>query len=385
MNNRSNFIPRNGSPLFYPGGPESGLGGGGNGVSRRKFLKRTGGVTAGALIAAINLRNLQADVGDHVSVDSDLSAGSFYQRRYWLHCKEVPERLQETTTWLLDVPGATHEDVVLTRTDKCMAKAEGPNVGEAAPSLDAIKAFIKVKSGPHDGDFWFASKIPILRRNGALYNGEWLEDNDAQKPIPGEMDGPENLPSTGGLTVSVSSSVADCRMMHSVLALTSFSTQSGQNKNESNHWRDNVEASDEASSEKAAFDQSTTSASVGGSASQKNGIGLTTDLNATNLKNFSSKSSVSEKRDYEREAGATGSDFSNYTVKKTYDVKVHQDSKFAWKIRVIRQRRKVDILTQKVTWEGDWEEVTDDDWSESYQSDPPPAPEPEEGGGSTAP
>lgn len=61
MNDKNNFIPRNGASLFYPTDPEKGFQGGGK-QSRRKFLKRTGGATAGAFVAW-NLTTKQARAG----------------------------------------------------------------------------------------------------------------------------------------------------------------------------------------------------------------------------------------------------------------------------------------------------------------------------------
>ena len=51
MKDNNNFIPRHGSPLFYPQDPSEGFQGASGGLSRRKFLKRTGGVTAAATFA----------------------------------------------------------------------------------------------------------------------------------------------------------------------------------------------------------------------------------------------------------------------------------------------------------------------------------------------
>ena len=50
MKDNNNFIPRHGSPLFYPQDPSEGFQGGAGGLSRRKFLKRTGGATAGEAV-----------------------------------------------------------------------------------------------------------------------------------------------------------------------------------------------------------------------------------------------------------------------------------------------------------------------------------------------
>ncbi|MEJ6581257.1 MAG: hypothetical protein QNL33_07415 [Akkermansiaceae bacterium] len=51
MKDNNNFIPRHGSPLFYPQDPSEGFQGGAGGMGRRKFLKRTGGATAGAFLS----------------------------------------------------------------------------------------------------------------------------------------------------------------------------------------------------------------------------------------------------------------------------------------------------------------------------------------------
>lgn len=53
MNDKNNFIPRNGASLFYPTDPEKGFQGGGK-QSRRKFLKRTGGVSLVAFLGALS-------------------------------------------------------------------------------------------------------------------------------------------------------------------------------------------------------------------------------------------------------------------------------------------------------------------------------------------
>ena len=52
MNNKNNFIPRHGSPLFYPQDPSEGFQGASGGFSRRKFLKRTGGSSIAAVLAS---------------------------------------------------------------------------------------------------------------------------------------------------------------------------------------------------------------------------------------------------------------------------------------------------------------------------------------------
>jgi len=51
MNDKNNFIPRHGNPLFYPQDPSEGFQGSSGGLSRRKFLKRTGGATAATFVA----------------------------------------------------------------------------------------------------------------------------------------------------------------------------------------------------------------------------------------------------------------------------------------------------------------------------------------------
>jgi hypothetical protein len=56
MKDNSDFIPRHGSPLFYPQDPDEGFVGGSGRSTRRKFLKRTGGATAAAFIAAVPMK-----------------------------------------------------------------------------------------------------------------------------------------------------------------------------------------------------------------------------------------------------------------------------------------------------------------------------------------
>jgi hypothetical protein len=51
MNDKNNSIPRNGTPLFFPEDPENGFSSGSSGITRRKFLKRSGGATSATLIA----------------------------------------------------------------------------------------------------------------------------------------------------------------------------------------------------------------------------------------------------------------------------------------------------------------------------------------------
>jgi hypothetical protein len=64
MNDKHNFIPRHGSPLFYPHDPEGGFQGSGGGLSRRRFLKRTGGATASAFFAwHLSSSQLRGDEG----------------------------------------------------------------------------------------------------------------------------------------------------------------------------------------------------------------------------------------------------------------------------------------------------------------------------------
>ena len=56
MNKNDYLILRHGTPLFYPQDPSEGFQGASRGLSRRKFLKRTGGATAAAFFAAVPMR-----------------------------------------------------------------------------------------------------------------------------------------------------------------------------------------------------------------------------------------------------------------------------------------------------------------------------------------
>jgi len=68
MNDKNNFIQRHDSPLFYPQDPSVGFQGGSGGLSRRKFLKRTGGATAAAFLswnaASVGVATAVEDVSD---------------------------------------------------------------------------------------------------------------------------------------------------------------------------------------------------------------------------------------------------------------------------------------------------------------------------------
>jgi len=77
MNNKNNFIPRHGSPLFYPQDPSEGFQGGPGGLSRRKFLKRTGGATASVAIGSVLTSKLAA----HTTWVDEAGNHSAYQIR----------------------------------------------------------------------------------------------------------------------------------------------------------------------------------------------------------------------------------------------------------------------------------------------------------------
>jgi hypothetical protein len=71
MDDKDNFIPRYGSPLLFPEDPADGFQG--NGVSRRRFLKRTGGATAATFLgwSAIqqNIRAQETEGGETTTED----------------------------------------------------------------------------------------------------------------------------------------------------------------------------------------------------------------------------------------------------------------------------------------------------------------------------
>jgi len=71
MNDKNNFIPRHDSPLFYPQDPSVGFQGGSGGLSRRKFLKRTGGATAAAFFASIPVKLEAHEAGESEEWDMD--------------------------------------------------------------------------------------------------------------------------------------------------------------------------------------------------------------------------------------------------------------------------------------------------------------------------
>ncbi len=74
MNDKNNFTPRNGGPLFYPVDPEKGFDGGGGRTSRRKFLKRTGGATFASFLAwqstSLDARAGEQDSSDESDADN---------------------------------------------------------------------------------------------------------------------------------------------------------------------------------------------------------------------------------------------------------------------------------------------------------------------------
>jgi|GEM_PF-6048742 len=72
MNDKNNFIPRHGNPLFYPQDPSEGFQGGSGGLSRRKFLKRTGGATAAAFLAAVPTKLEAHEAGESEEWNMDL-------------------------------------------------------------------------------------------------------------------------------------------------------------------------------------------------------------------------------------------------------------------------------------------------------------------------
>jgi len=76
MNDKNNFIPRHGNSLFYPHDPSEGFQGGSGGLSRRKFLKRTGGATAAAFLASIPVKLEAHEAGESEEWDMD-HAGYF--------------------------------------------------------------------------------------------------------------------------------------------------------------------------------------------------------------------------------------------------------------------------------------------------------------------
>lgn len=79
MNDKNNFIPSDGSPLFYPQDLSEGFQGGPGGSSRRKFLKRTGGATAVAFFgwqtSTMKLKAVEDsdDESEHWDVEWDSS------------------------------------------------------------------------------------------------------------------------------------------------------------------------------------------------------------------------------------------------------------------------------------------------------------------------
>lgn len=71
MDDKNYFIPRHGSPLFYPTDPQEGFQNSGGGLSRRKFLKRTGGATFSALLALGSERAAAKQSNNYDTVLSD--------------------------------------------------------------------------------------------------------------------------------------------------------------------------------------------------------------------------------------------------------------------------------------------------------------------------
>jgi len=83
MNDKNNFIPRHGSPLFYPQDLSEGFQGSSGGLNRRKFLKRTGGATAATFLAwqASSQRSGAVVIKETTSGEME----------YTLHCLKNPD------------------------------------------------------------------------------------------------------------------------------------------------------------------------------------------------------------------------------------------------------------------------------------------------------
>lgn len=139
MNNKNNFTPRHGSPLFSPTDPEKGFDAGGGGQSRRKFLKRTGGVTAAAALAWIPVRS-DAHPG-HGSSESWLMK--------WVAARANPE---ESVTLPFTLVGNTKSvDVFLTLVVKTLVYED--QALEDTDQIDYSASFNLQAHAPEDVGF----------------------------------------------------------------------------------------------------------------------------------------------------------------------------------------------------------------------------------------
>jgi hypothetical protein len=201
MKDNDNFIPRHGSPLFYPQDPSEGFQGGAGGLSRRKFLKRTGGATAGAFLSWGALsRQARADYAKPPEHMSDY----IKEFRYRLKCTVAPNPNDGSASWteVASVNGAAEpRNITLSNTGPSqgdvglifLEKIEGVFTtslvaGEFKESSQATLGFIK---NPFDGlglDEYVALQNQIAageapRNEYFIYDGDWISSTSTQPDL----------------------------------------------------------------------------------------------------------------------------------------------------------------------------------------------------------
>jgi hypothetical protein len=358
----------------YPDDRQNGFEKLGSSVTRRKFLKRTGGATASAFIAAMSARRAEGRVGDKVSVSG--SSGTLIQAKYCLHCKAVPEILDHVTTWLVDPTEENNEEMIHPQQELFRARAWGPNTGELAPELRSINGQVTIYLWDGDKKNFSMAKTPCLFKDGLPYSGEWLHQADSP-PRPMMLGGGQVLPSDEGMAVGVNGTSVAASFSRAAFILSSLSMHHARAEDRTEHWQSNVEGGEAAANEKEAVNQSEVNATTGAGFKLKQGVKLESKLAATRKKNFSARSSLSQKRDYQVTSGSEGQNNSEYRLTKTYDTSVWGEINFHWVIRVLKKTRTIDLAKQEVVAESSWEEISDASWPDDFRIDSPDA-EPEE-------
>jgi len=189
MNDKNNFIPRHDSPLFYPQDPSVGFQGGSGGLSRRKFLKRTGGATAATFVSWVTANKAFAGSSDPAPNESNTQHSALF-RQYKMVCEKQPAYTDGAITWSEVVwTGNTPGSGV---TGNVTLKGSGPQehetkYGKMTPVTGKILSTI-LQDGEGGGEYTKKFEVARVLKLGdkdadPYYGGAWIDEDDPIQPV----------------------------------------------------------------------------------------------------------------------------------------------------------------------------------------------------------
>jgi hypothetical protein len=376
MKESSNFIPRHGSPLFYPQDPSEGFQGGSGGLDRRKFLKRTGGATAAAFVSWGALsRDARADNAQPPENISDYLT----EYRYRLKCNEAPNPNDGSVSWT-EVAGVNEGS----QPQNITLSNEGPSVedtgyvyldwiiGTFTTSLDpgVYKEKSQSRLGflddPFNGlnfDEYVDMMDKISAGNGppntySPYGANWIKSNDEQPQLyyghgtDNNEVGFDGTPVGATFHMSVNGPISTAEITRSGFKLDNISVTSGGALNSSSTFTNNT--TDSYSSESEAAAAISTTGSVEGTV-----VPVTQKAKLESSVNSNMKTSVSLEKNRDYKNTSTNGAAVNFEATQNYSSVVGGNLTAEWTVVVQRKTRlRANESSANIEWESEWETMT---------------------------